>query len=78
MDITFSFLISINPPIDLRTSINPHRVGFKPTFLITIFDSFAIKPATIRNAADEKSPTTSYDFEGINFEGVYIILLPAS
>jgi hypothetical protein len=76
-DLSFWFLISINPPIDIRTSINPHLVGFKPTFLITIFDSLAIKPATIKNAADEKSPTTSYDFVAIKLEGVYDILFPA-
>ena len=47
------------PPIDFNTDINPHLVGFKPTFLMRIFDWSAIKPATIRKDADEKSPTTS-------------------
>ena len=78
MDIRRSFFISIFAPIDLKTLINPHLVGLSPTFFISKFDSFAIKPATIKNDADEKSPATSYFFVGINFEGMSVILLPKS
>ena len=55
-----------------------HLVGLSPTFFISKFDSFAIKPATIKNDADEKSPATSYFLVGINFEGISVILLPKS
>ena len=58
-DKMFLFLISILPPIFIRISIRPLLVGFNPTFLMEIFESLAIKPAIIKNAADEKSPTTS-------------------
>jgi hypothetical protein len=57
-----SFCIFIFAPIDLNTVINPHLVGLSPTFFINKFDFFAIKPATIKNEADEKSPATSYCF----------------
>ena len=55
-----------------------HLVGLSPTFFISKSDSFAIKPATIKNDADEKSPATSYFLVGINFEGISVILLPKS
>ena len=51
------FLALPTPPGE--TLIRPHLVGFNPTFLITIFESLAIRPATIKNAAEEKSHTTS-------------------
>ena len=54
----FLFLISILPPICIRISISPDLVGFNPTFFMDIAESLAIKPAIIKNAAEEKSPTT--------------------
>ena len=54
-----SFFISILPPISMRMFISPHLVGLSPTFLICNSASSAISAATIKNAAEEKSPTTS-------------------
>ena len=41
--------------------IRPILVLFNPTFLIKILDFFEINAATIIKAAEEKSPTTSYE-----------------
>ena len=64
------FFIEILPPIDFKTCKSPDLVGFIPTFLTKILESLAIKPATIIKAADEKSPTTSYELLLESSEGL--------
>ena len=52
------FLILISEPIFLRISSNVNLVSLIPTFLIVIELSLVISAATIKNDAEEKSPTT--------------------
>ena len=47
------------PPIDFKIFISKLLEGFKPTFLIINLPLLDINPATIKNDAEEKSPTTS-------------------
>ncbi len=54
----------------------PERVGFIPVFLITKSEPFTIKPATIKNAAEEISPTTLISFATI-CDGVIVIFVPS-
>ena len=54
----FWFKICILAPIDFRTDSKPDLVLFNPTFLIKISEFLAIRPATIKNEAEEKSPAT--------------------
>ena len=67
-------IISILPPILLTTSIIPERVGFSPVFFITKSEPFTIKPAAIKNAAEEISPTISIFF-AVNREGFIVTSL---
>ena len=46
-----------------------------PTFLIIKSEPFTIRPATIKNAAEEISPTTSISFAE-SFEGLTVTLVP--
>ena len=56
---TLSSKISISPPIFFTTSITPALVGFIPTFFNVISEFGTIKPATIKNEAEDISPTIS-------------------
>ena len=52
------FLILMSEPIFLRISSNVNLVSLIPTFLIVIELSLVMSAATIKNDAEEKSPTT--------------------
>ena len=69
--------ISIFAFIFNKTSNKPDLVLFNPTFLIITSEFLEIKAATIINAADEKSPTTSYEEILDNFEFFRNIVLPS-
>ena len=73
-----SFKIFICAPIFFNTPIRPHLLSFKPTFFIRILEFFAIKPATIKKDADEKSPATLYSGCDLSSEGNKVIFVPCS
>ena len=49
----------MSAPMSWHTFKIPARVSLMPTFLIVISESGVIKPATMKNAAEEMSPGTS-------------------
>ncbi len=53
------FRNSIRPPIRRRISTSPVRVALTPTLRMSSGEAPAIVAATMKNAADEKSPGTS-------------------
>lgn len=56
-------------------SIIPERVWLTPTFLITKSEPLTINPATIKNAAEDISPTTSISL-AVNCEGLTVTFVP--
>ena len=61
LQVFLRFCIFIFAFIFSNTSNRPILVLFSPTFLIKTLDFLEINAATIMKAAEEKSPTTSYE-----------------